>query len=72
MRFIDKGNKVQIQIAYTHFRRSEIVADFTIPKADFQNFCEHVEKSIKEAYKRDDLFPSIRVFHNLPVVEEEE
>lgn len=62
MRFIEKGKKVQVQIAYTQNDKSPLIilADFEVPKSDFMEFLEHAEGEIKKAYQRDELFPSIR------------
>ena len=61
MKFIDKGDKVQVQIAFERrVNHWQILADFEIPKDDFQAFLEHAEKEVKKAYKRDELFPSIK------------
>lgn len=60
MRFIDKEDRVQVQIANLAFGSARIMADFNIAKENFEEFLDHVIEECKKAYQRDELFPSIR------------
>lgn len=58
MKFIDKGNHVQVQIAqFVPHGKPFMLADFPIGKDDFECFLDHVIAKCKEAYSRDELFP---------------
>lgn len=56
MKFIDKGDTVQVQIAEMTRVGAKIFADFEVSKDIFEGFLDHVIAECKKAYTRDELF----------------